>query len=148
VLYFDTSFIVPLLRPESNSTAVSAFLSVLQPAQLAVSQWTRVEVFSALAREVRVSAVSAQDANEAIVRFNDMLRRAFTVLLPDQADFETAARYVARFESGLRAGDALHLAIAANRSASAIYTLDKGLIAAGKILGLPVKRGIEAGKGR
>ena len=144
MLYFDTSFIVPLLRPEPNSTAVSAFLSELQPVQLSVSQWTRVEVFSALAREVRVRALSAEDANEAIVQFDDMLRRAFTVLLPGQADFDTAARFVARFETGLRAGDALHLAIAANRSASAIYTLDKGLISAGKILGLPVKSGIRA----
>lgn len=111
---------------------------------MAVSQWTRVEVFSALAREVRAKALPAGDANEAIVRFDDMVRRAFTVLLPDQADFETAARYVGRFETGLRAGDALHLAVATNRSASAIYTLDNSLISAGKILGLPVKSGIRA----
>ena len=144
MLYFDTSFIVPLLRPEPNSIAVSAFLSELQPGQLSVSQWTRVEIFSALAREVRIRALPAEDASEAIVRFDDMVRRAFTVLLPDQADFATAARYVSRFETNLRAGDALHLAIAANRDASTIYTLDKGLISAGKILGLPVKSGIRA----
>lgn len=144
MLYFDTSFVVPLLRPERNSIEVSAFFSELKSETPAISQWTRVEVFSALAREVRVSALSVEDANEAIVQFDDMVRRAFTMLLADQPDFETAAHYVGRFETGLRAGDALHLAIAANRSASAIYTLDKGLVSAGKILGLPVKSGIRA----
>ncbi|MBC7637090.1 MAG: hypothetical protein H7251_15980 [Acetobacteraceae bacterium] len=53
---------------------------------------------------------------------------------------------MARPETGLRGGDALHLAIAANRRASAIYSLDKGLVKAGKMLGLPVSRGIPAGR--
>jgi predicted nucleic acid-binding protein len=44
----------------------------------------------------------------------------------------------------LRAGDALHLAIAANRHAAAIYSLDKRLLRAGEILGLPVSAGISA----
>lgn len=38
--------------------------------------------------------------------------------------------------------DALHLAIAYNRRARAIYSLDKGLVKAGKMLGSPVSRGI------
>ena len=122
---------------------MSAFFSELPSTQLAVSQWTRVEIISALAREVRAGALPAEDADEAIMRFGDVVHRAFVVYVPDQADFEIAARYVARFETGVRAGDALHLAIAANRGAAAIYTLDKSLIATGKILRLPVKSGIE-----
>ena len=47
-----------------------------------------------------------------------------------------------RFETGLRAGDALHLAIASNRGADAIYSLDQLMIAAGKELGLPTGAGI------
>jgi uncharacterized protein len=50
-----------------------------------------------------------------------------------------------RFETGLRAGDALHLAIADNHRAAAIYSLDKALLKAGKILDLPVRMGIRAG---
>jgi hypothetical protein len=42
----------------------------------------------------------------------------------------------------LRAGDALHLAIAGNRQAAAIYSLDKGLLMAGRLLDLPVSMGI------
>jgi uncharacterized protein len=46
--------------------------------------------------------------------------------------------------TGLRAGDALHLAIAANNKARTIYSLDRTFVQAGKILGLPVQRGIRA----
>jgi predicted nucleic acid-binding protein len=46
---------------------------------------------------------------------------------------------LANHATGLGAGDALHLAIAANRSASAVYSLDKMLVKAGRILGLPVR---------
>jgi antitoxin (DNA-binding transcriptional repressor) of toxin-antitoxin stability system len=42
----------------------------------------------------------------------------------------------------LRAGDALHLAIAGNHQADAIYSLDKVMIKAGKILDLPVSMGM------
>ncbi len=37
----------------------------------------------------------------------------------------------------LRAGDALHLAIARNHHARAIHSLDKKLLTAGRTLGLP-----------
>jgi predicted nucleic acid-binding protein len=62
--------------------------------------------------------------------------------LPDGNDFDLCKRYLQQFEAGLRAGDALHLAIANNRSAQKIYTLDKKLLRAGKLLGLPVSTGI------
>ena len=42
-----------------------------------------------------------------------------------------------RSRRSLRAGDALHLAIATNRSAEALYSLDRKLIEAGRRLGVP-----------
>src|SRR5205085_3626789 len=45
-------------------------------------------------------------------------------------------------ETGLRAGDALHVALTANRAATAIDSLDDLLVKAGQNLGLPVARGI------
>jgi predicted nucleic acid-binding protein len=42
----------------------------------------------------------------------------------------------------LRAGDALHLAVADNHRAAVIYSLDETLLKAGKILDLPVSLGI------
>jgi predicted nucleic acid-binding protein len=46
----------------------------------------------------------------------------------------------------LRAGDALHLAIAKNNHAGAIYSFDKTLLKAGKVLGLPVSAGVQTGR--
>ena len=70
---------------------------------------------------------------------------SFSVLLPNADDFSLAKRYLGRFETGLRAGDALHLAVANNHRAAVIYSLDKTLLKAGKIVDLPVSMGIPAG---
>jgi len=44
MLYFDTSFLVPMLIAEETSDKVEAFLLALSPEQdLTVSHWTRVE---------------------------------------------------------------------------------------------------------
>lgn len=58
-------------------------------------------------------------------------------------NFGLAKHYLGKFETGLRAGVALHLAIAGNHRAGAIYSLDKTLLNAGKLLGLPVSMGIQ-----
>ena len=63
-------------------------------------------------------------------------------LLPDRDDFDQAKGWFSRFETGLRAGDALHFAIASNRGAVAIHSLDKTMISAGKLPGLPASAGI------
>jgi hypothetical protein len=64
--------------------------------------------------------------------------RPFSVGCPSRL----ARRYIGRFETKLRAGVALHLALANNHRAAAIYSLDKALLEAGKILDLPVSLAI------
>lgn len=55
MLYFDTSFLVPMLIAEETSNKVEAFLVDLSPAEdLVVSQWTRVEFASVLSCLVRM----------------------------------------------------------------------------------------------
>ena len=88
--------------------------------------------------------MDARAALRADARFEVMVNESFAVLLPNADDFGLAKRYLGRFETGLRAGDALHLAIASNHHAAAIYTLDKRLLMAGKMLDLPVSMGIES----
>lgn len=141
MLYFDTSFLVPLILPEASSSRVSLVIHALPPGELAVSHWTRVEFSSLVAREVRMRSLDAQAAAEADANFETMLKHSFEIVVPTPADFAIAKDYLLRFETGLRAGDALHLAIAANRRAGAIYTLDRPLAKAGKILGLPMSTG-------
>jgi uncharacterized protein len=146
MLYFDTSFLVPLILPEATSNKVANLFRKLPMDQLTVSHWTRVEFSSLLAREVRMGGLSVQAAALADARFEDMVAESFAVLLPDADDHSLARAYVGNYQTGLRAGDALHLAIAKNHRAKAVYSLDKTLLKAGRILGLPVRTGIRVGR--
>jgi predicted nucleic acid-binding protein len=143
MIYFDTSFLVPLVLPEATSERIAAFIRELNTEQFAVSHWTRVEFSSLIAREVRVGGLDAQAAAQADARFEVMVDDSFAVLLPNADDFSLAKQYLGRFETGLRAGEAFHLAIASNHRAGTIYSLDKTLLRAGTTLGLPVSMGIQ-----
>jgi uncharacterized protein len=70
-----------------------------------------------------------------------ILDESFNVILPTATDFDAAQDYLEIPKSGLRAGDAFHLAIAANHGARKIWSLDHGFIKAGKLLKLPVSAG-------
>jgi uncharacterized protein len=142
VLYFDTSFLAPLILPEATSDKIAAFIRRLPAEELTVSHWTRVEFSSLIAREVRMGGLDVRAAARADIRFEAMVDESFSVLLPNADDFSLAKRYLGRFETGLRAGDALHLAVANDHRAAMIYSLDKTLLQAGKVLDLPVSMGI------
>jgi predicted nucleic acid-binding protein len=142
MLYFDTSFLVPLVLPEATSDKISVFISGLDTEKLTISHWTRVEFSSLIAREVRIGGLDAQAAVRADAQFELMVDHSFTVLLPNADDFSLAKRYLGKFETGLRAGDALHLAIASTHHAGTIYSLDRTLLKAGNTLGLLVSSGI------
>jgi uncharacterized protein len=142
VFYLDTSFVAPLFIPEETSRDVAAFFRGLPAGELAVSHWTAVEFSSMMARRARASELTAKEAARADSRFDAAIGSSFVVFLPGADDFALARRFIQRLETGLRAPDALHLAIAANRDAQAILSLDKRLIAASRILGLPGAHGI------
>jgi predicted nucleic acid-binding protein len=143
--YFDTSFLAPLVRQEKTSSRIGQFMAGLPTGELAISRWTEVEFASLLAREVRMGAIAEDEARMVDALLEDVILQSFIVLLPSGDDYERARNYLRNYETGLRAGDALHLAIAGNHRAKAIYSLDKTMIKAGKILGLPVSAGIRAG---
>jgi uncharacterized protein len=142
VLYFDTSFLVPLLLHEQTSVKVERLLVGLAGEDLAISHWTRVEFSSLLAREVRMGGLKVAAAREADAEFETIVRESFVVLLPTSDDFDLAKDYLGRPATGLRAGDALHLAIAHNHGSRRIYSLDNTFLKAGRLIGLPMTRGI------
>jgi predicted nucleic acid-binding protein len=130
------------LLEEAASAKVEHFVAALPLGEAAVSHWTRVEFASLLAREVRMGGLKPQAADEAGAQFEAVVQESFIILPPDAHDFDLARSFLGNYATGLRAGDALHLAIAGNRGATAIYSLDKGLLKAGRILKLPVSTGI------
>jgi predicted nucleic acid-binding protein len=142
MVYFDTSFLAPLILPEATSARIEKFVKGLPIGELATSHWTRVEFSSLLAHEVRMGALDRQIAAEADTQFESMVTESFVVFLPNADDFGRAKHYLGHHKTGLRAGDALHLAIARNHQARAVYSLDKVFLKAGKLLGLPVEAGI------
>ncbi len=142
MFYFDTSFLAPLILQESTSAKIEQFMVGQPPGELTISHWVRVEFSSLLAREVRMGRLDSQTARDADEQFETVVAESFVVLLPNADDFNLAKSYLGNHETGLRAGDALHLAIARNHRSEAVYSLDKTLLKAGKLLGVPVSVGI------
>ena len=144
MLYFDTSFVAPLILEEATSTQIEAFMTKQSSGDLFISHWTRVEFASLIAREVRMGGLPEPGALQAIAEFDEMVSESFQVLMPSPADYEIAKGYIQHFTSKLRAGDALHLAIAHNQGAKMFYTLDEGLLDAAKLLNVHADRGIKS----
>lgn len=136
--YFDTSILIPLVMREASSDQVSNFLAALPFDHWSISDWTTVEFASFLARAIRMDQISARDAVPIRDRFQLMIEESFMTLLPSRADYRLARDYLAQPNTGLRAGDALHLAIAANNAASDIHTLDKTMLKVAMQFGLPI----------
>lgn len=102
------------------------------------------ELANVVAREVRMKHLNGADARNVLAEFDRQVSDSLVLLMATFADFGFAREYVERLATGLRAGDAPHLAIAGYRSAKKLFTLDNSFLAAGKRLKLPVTRGIKA----
>lgn len=144
MLYFDTSFLAPLILEEATSAKIEAFFAKCPAGDLYISHWTRVEFASLIAREVRMGGLAESDALLAIAQFDELVTDSFRVLAPGVADYELAKAYIQHFATKLRAGDALHLAIAHNNGAKTLYTLDEGLLHAARLTTVHASRGIKA----
>lgn len=141
--YFDTSFLAPLILEEATSAKVEAYIRKLPVGELWVSLLTRIEFSSLLAREVRMGNLTPVDALASDDAFERMVAESYRVIVPTVADYELAKSFIREYATGLRAGDALHLAIARNHGAGTLLSLDKGLLKAGKLLKLGVSHGIK-----
>jgi hypothetical protein len=85
--------------------------------------------------------IDPEAAVELDSQFEPNIVRSFALILPDARDFDLCRRYLQRYDTALRTGDALHLAIASNHGAERIYTLDKKMLKAGRLLGLSIESG-------
>lgn len=136
MFYFDTSFIAPLLLPEAASDAVEAFVRSLQSGLLATSAWTRVEFASLVSRRVRMRELDEDQASAVRMRFEQLLSESFRIVIPGAADYDTAAMLLRDHRTGLRGGDALHLAVAHNQQMRMLYSLDAHMVGAARALGI------------
>ena len=143
MFYLDTSFLVPYFVPEKASRAVEKFLSSIKTEELAISQWTRTEFVSALGIKIRTQRFSENAARRVLAAFDEITGQYFTVIQILERDYLLATEFLLQWSLGLRAGDALHLALAKNHGAKRIYSLDKSLVKAAGRLRIPAGTGIK-----
>ena len=108
MIYIDTSALVPAFIREPKSEAVLAWIET-SGERLVVSEWAIAEFSSAAAIKV-----------------------------PQRAEFRRAAELAGDADLKLRAGDALHLAIAEAGKVQGILCLDETMGASAKMIGLNV----------
>lgn len=131
--YFDTSFIAPLFLLEEKSKYVEDILQSIATDRT-ISHWLRVEFASIIARNVRMKIFTKTQATQMLDQFETVISNSFQIITPSATDFNLAISLLSHPNSGLRSGDALHLAIAKNHHATKFYTLDYVLEKAAKSL--------------
>lgn len=135
MLYVDTSVLVSALTLEARTEHAQSWLGRQEAGSLAVSHWVMTEFSAALSMKLRRGHLQPQERSQALAVFANLLDDSFHVLDVTATDFQVAARLADQHVTGLRAGDALHVAVAANRGAR-IRTLDSGLAEAAEALGV------------
>jgi predicted nucleic acid-binding protein len=91
-----------------------------------------------MAIKVRTGQINLEQRAAALALFNQLVAESLTVLGATGRQFLVAAKFADQHALGLRAGDALHLAIASEHGAT-VHTLDRRLADAGPALGVPTQ---------
>jgi hypothetical protein len=134
--YLDTSFVVAAITHEPLTPVVRAWFDQNGADDLTISEWVRTEVSSALSIKLRTGQLDEHHRTQALMEFNRLCLESFITLAVIPGHFRTAARFADQHDLGLRAGDALHLAIA-REYGSTLCTYDRTIIDAGPALGVP-----------
>jgi predicted nucleic acid-binding protein len=132
--YIDTSVLISALTRETATEHAQEWLAA-QESDLYISDWTITEFSSALSTKLRTRQISISERNTALAAFNHLMGSSFEILPVSPGHFRTAARFCERSELGLRAGDALHVAVAMEHGTQ-IVTFDRRLAEAGNLLGV------------
>ncbi len=124
-VYVDTSVWVALLAREAPATALSLWLA--DAPALCCAQWTELELASAMGIKHRRGELSLNAARTICDVFASMMVYQVQALSVDRADMALARTLCMDMGRGLRAGDALHLAVALGRQCSHFFSLDHQL---------------------
>lgn len=137
LVYLDADVLVSSFGPGPNERRAKRIISDIR--SVVMSDWTRVEVASALSREVRSGRMTASQAADVLTRIDSWASDIATTER-SAVDLADAQRLLERFDLKLRAGDALHLAIS-RRLGAYLATFDNDLASAAKTLGQGLLRG-------
>ena len=130
--YIDTSVLVAYYCPEPLSEAVQRFLMAQE--RPSVSFLTEVELFSAVARKIRMKEMDPADGNRIVAKFSSHMDAGFFTVIPVETHHWRLARgWIGLFTTPLRTLDALHLAIT-SADGMELVTSDKPLFQAAEML--------------
>jgi hypothetical protein len=135
MIYVDTSAFVPMFIREPRSESVVAWLESSSE-RLAISEWTLVEFASAAAMKIRALQAEVALVTKATTRAHEFARNYCTVAIPGREEYRRAAEITGDHSLKLRAGDALHLAIASSLDVQAVLCFDEAMIESAKALGM------------
>lgn len=138
MIYVDTSVLGAVFFREATAGAVAAALRGQADEGLAISGWTLTEMASVAAIKERTGAVSPVIRAEAMRAFHRFASTELQVVEVEAFDFRSAAMLIEQ-AGNLRAGDALHLAVA-HRIGARLATLDQRLGQAASVCGVGVLR--------
>ncbi len=127
MVYLDSSALVALVSNEPTAPALKRWVAGLGDAALCSSDWCVPEVASALALKVRTGQIDEVQADAAWDSFGQACDGLLDLLPMQAADFSLAAQMCRVLASGLRAGDALHLAVAVRTQCDALLSFDQTL---------------------
>lgn len=123
---------------EAATPASQAWLAAHAADDLLISQWVTAEVSSALSIKLRRGDIDLAQRAAALAQFRGMIPATLNELPVLTPHFQAAALAADNHVLGLRASDALHLAICADQGAS-LVTLDRRLLDAAPALGVAVE---------
>jgi predicted nucleic acid-binding protein len=135
MLYLDTSLLVAALTNEAETLQMQGWLGEQDPDDLVISDWVAAEFSAALSIKLRTAAIEASHRAQAMTTFTRLCDENLKVVPVTSMQFRVAARFADQYALGLRAGDALHLAVCADQGAT-ICTLDRRLSEAASALGV------------
>ncbi|CAN5421503.1 type II toxin-antitoxin system VapC family toxin [soil metagenome] len=136
MFYLDASVVVANVIAEPFTHVVRDWWKAQPPETLAFSSWTLTETASALSMKVRRRDIEDSQRIEA-QRFVRAMQNSFVRNPIDETHFLVARRFADQPSIGLRAGDALHVAIAADYEQT-LVTLDRAMAESARLIGLDV----------
>ena len=123
MLYVDTSVLVALCTHETKTVDVLKWYADCTD-ELASAAWCVTEFASAMGLKQRTGQLTESQAQTAWLQFERICANDLQLLPVEPMTFHRAALLTMDAATGLRAGDALHLACAMANKAKGLVTLD------------------------
>lgn len=125
MIYLDTSVLGALFFREPGAARLLGRLEPLHREGLLVSAWTLTEMASVGGIKQRTGAIDAATRQQALAHFQRFVSAELRTVEIEPVDFRSATVFI-EAPPALRAGDALHLAIA-HRLGARLASLDRRL---------------------